>query len=94
MTSRDTFNSSVATASSTKAGTVAAAQTTAQTTIDASKSVVGYNLQNGNMANLQTATNNAIKALQATRLSAEQTAQAAIAVARDTLRNTGDVGPV
>lgn len=94
MTARDTYNNSVKTAAATQAGTIAVAQTTFQTTIDASKSVVGYTLQNGNFANLQIATSNAITALQASRLSAEMAKQAAIQVARDTLRSTGDVAPV
>lgn len=92
MTSRDTYNSSVKSAGSVKTSSVNSAETAAQTTIDASLSVVGYTLQNGNYANLAASIKASIAAKQASLLAAEQAKQASIAAARDTLRGTGDLG--
>jgi hypothetical protein len=64
-----------------------------QTTINQSGCDVGYNLQNGNNAALVSATKSAAAAQWAARLAAEQAKQASIAVAKNTLTATGDVGP-
>ena len=94
MTARETFNASVLAASATKAATLATAELTRQTTIDGSLSVVGYNLQSGSYANLAAAVASANAAKLASLYAAEQAKQAAIALARDTLRNAGgDLAP-
>lgn len=93
MTARETYASSVKTAAQTKTATVSAAETAAQETINASGCNVGYNLQTGNYANLATATKNAIAAKLASVNAAEAAKQASIAVAKDTLRQSGDLGP-
>jgi hypothetical protein len=90
---RDTFNSSVKTAVATEVATKLTNEIVRQTTVDASASVAGYNLQTGNYANLKTAHDNARKAKLAADMLAEQTKQAALAAARDTLRATGDLAP-
>lgn len=93
MTARDTYIASVKTAAVTKAATDATNIMTAQVTIDASNTVVGYNLQTGNNANLLAAQRTAIAQLAINRAAAEQAKQAAITVARDVLKNTGDTAP-
>jgi hypothetical protein len=74
---------------------LATAATTFETTIDASLSAVGYNLNSGATpyANLAAAQANAYKAWLATKLAAAMTEQAAISAARDQLRINGDYGP-
>jgi hypothetical protein len=94
MTSRSTYESTVKSAGQTQIATVVAAVGTAQTTADASNSVVGYNNATGNNGNLVAALKAAAIAKAAALFAAEQTRQATVAVARDTLRATGDVGPV
>lgn len=94
MTARDTYNASVKAAAPAQVATLTTNQTTAQATIEASRTAVGYNLQTGNYANFAAAVANANKAKFAADLAAEMTKQAAIAVARDTLRSTGDTAPV
>jgi hypothetical protein len=94
MTARDTYTASVKAAASVQAASLVANEGAKQTTIDASKSVVGYTLQTGNMANLQASVTAANKAKFAADFAAEQTKQAAIAAARETLRATGDLAPV
>lgn len=93
MTSRDTYNASVVTAIVAKIASNAANATTAQETIAASGVNVGYTIQTGNFANLDSATRNANAAYAATRLKAEMVKQVAIQAAKDTLRATGDVHP-
>jgi hypothetical protein len=91
---RDAYNSTCKAAESTKTASLAANETVKQTSIDASRSAVGYTLQFGNYANLKAATDAANKAKFAADFAAEQAKQAAIAVARDTLRDSGDKGPM
>lgn len=90
---RDTYNSSVKSAGSAKPATLTTNQAVAQETINASGCNAGYNLQTGNYANFNTAMKNAIAAKRDADFAAEQTKQASIALARDTLRNTGDLAP-
>ena len=92
MTARDTFNASVASAQKTANATEQNNVQTAQVTIDAANTVVGYNLQTGNNANLIAATKKANAALTAARTAEEQAKQASITVARDALRSSGDYG--
>jgi hypothetical protein len=94
MTSRTTYEASVKSAAATKISTELANEMTRQTTIDASNSVAGYNLQTGNYANLAAAHATARKQAVVNGLAAEAARQIAISNARDTLRATGDVGPV
>ena len=94
MSNRDTYASTVKAAEAVKVATVIAAETTKQTTIDMSKSVVGYTLQTGNFANLDAATKAANTAKLNSVFAAEQAKQAARDAARDTLRAAGDFGPV
>jgi hypothetical protein len=93
MTARDTFTTSVKTAIATKAATVHIAEMTKQTTIDASKSVVGYTTQAGNYANLASAVKTANQAKLDAVYAAEVARQSAVDVARDTLRDSGDKAP-
>jgi hypothetical protein len=88
MTARDTLNSSISSAETTKAATLAAAELTKQETINAQGCNVGLKLQNGNSAYV-TAIANANAALFTSRQNAEIARQASLAVARDTLRNAG-----
>lgn len=92
-TARETYNASVVSASSAKVATVTTNQTAHQTAIDASLSVVGYTLQSGNYATLATTVAKANRDAVANRLAAAQAEQAAQALARDTLRGTGDKAP-
>jgi hypothetical protein len=89
MTARETYNASVLIAATTKAATVAAAETTKQTLIDGSNSVVGYTTSAGNYGNLAAAIKAAALAKANSLFAAEQTKQAALAVARDVLRTAG-----
>jgi hypothetical protein len=94
MTARDTYNASVVSASKMQVTTLSTAQTSFQETINASGCNAGYTLQGGNYGNLAAA----VKAANAARLAAvtnaETARQAAVAAARDTLKATGDLGPV
>jgi hypothetical protein len=90
MTARTTYEASVKTAESAKVATLIAAETTKQTTVDASLSVVGYTLQSGNYASLAAAVKSANAAKLNSVFAAEQARQAALAAARDTLRDSGD----
>lgn len=94
MSNRDTYGASVASAAAAKTATVATAVSAAQTTIDAALTVVGYTTQAGNYATLLAAVKAAAIAKANSLFAAEQTRQATIAVARDTLRNGGDVAAV
>jgi hypothetical protein len=88
MTARDTYNASVKTAAATQIATLIAAEATKQTTIDASNSVAGYNLQTGNYANFNAAMIAANKARWKATFDAEHAKQVAIGAARDLLRST------
>ena len=94
MTSRDTYNSSVKSAVAAKTATITANQTTAQETINANGVNVGYTLQTGNYANFAAGVKAANQAKRDADFAAEQTKQAAIMVARDTLRDSGDKAPL
>jgi hypothetical protein len=94
MSNRDTFNASVKTAVVVKVATDLTNTVVQQTTINAKCADVGYNLQTGNYANLAAAVASANKAAVAAGLLAEMTKQMAIHAAKDTLRSTGDLGPV
>ena len=93
MSRRESFNTSVVSAAATKAATVSAAPLTAQVTIDAANSVIGYNLQAANTPpSLPLLPPPFAKAN--SLFAAEQAKQAAVAVARDTLRKAGgDLAP-
>ena len=86
---RTTYNSTVSSAESAKASTIATAELTRQEAINAVSCNVGTNLAFG-ASNSQIA---AVKAANLAKLAslnlAEQTKQASLAVARDTLRNAG-----
>jgi hypothetical protein len=92
MTARDTYNSTIATATKTKVASELLNAMTQQEAINQGGVNVGYTLQNGNYANLKTAVDNANKARLAADLLAEQTKQSSHAAARDALRAT-DQGP-
>jgi hypothetical protein len=93
MTARSVYEAAVKAAAATKVATEIMNETVRQTTIDASNTVAGYNLQTGSYANLKAAhVAAAAKALSA-GIAAEAARQIAITNARDTLRATGDVGP-
>jgi hypothetical protein len=94
MTARTTFEAAVQTASKTQLATVGAAETTRQVTVDAALSVVAYATQSGNYAALAAAVAVSNLAKSNATFAAEQAKQAARDLARDTLRATGDVGPV
>ena len=94
MTARQTFSSSVASAEATKVVAVTTAVAAAQETINQSGCNVGYNLQTGNYANFAAGVKSANAAKLAALNAAEVARQQSIMVARDTLRSTGDVGPV
>jgi hypothetical protein len=90
---QETYRASVASAHASRDRAVAAAETQRQATVDASNSFVGYNLQTGNYANFVAAVNTANAAKLKALNDAEVAKQAAIAVARETLRNaTGEYG--
>lgn len=91
--SRDSYNSSVASANSGKTATVTTAQATAQETVNAAGVNVGYTLQTGNYPNFAAAVKAANTARANTVFAAEQTKQAARDAARDALRAGGDFGP-
>jgi hypothetical protein len=93
MSNRDTYAVSVKAAAPVKTATLTTNQTTAQETINASGVNVGYTLQSGNYANLASAVKSANQAKRDADFTAEQTKQAALMVARDTLRDTGDRAP-
>jgi hypothetical protein len=93
VTARDTYIASVKTAVATKVTTELTNEVVRQTTVDASASVVGYNLQTGNYANFATAVKNATAAKLASDIAAEKTKQASQMVAKDLLRDSGDRAP-
>jgi hypothetical protein len=93
MTARDSYVSSAKSAEATKLATIGAAETTKQEAINASGVNVGYTLQSGNYSNFAAAIAAANAAKAASLYAAEVSRQAALAVARDTLRTTGDLAP-
>jgi hypothetical protein len=92
MTARSTFSMTVAQAAAAEAATKLQAEMTRQTAIDAVLTVVGYTTQSGNNANLVSTTKSAGAAQLVTLEAAEATKQSTIAVAKDTLKNSGDLG--
>jgi hypothetical protein len=94
MTARTTYAASVTAASAAQIAAVIATEMPFQETINAAGCNVGYSLQSGNYGNLAAAVKTANLAKLAALNAAEIAKQAAIAVARDTLRTTGDVGSV
>lgn len=94
MSLRDTYNSSVKSATVTKTATLLANETTKQETINASGVNVGYNLQTGTYSTFAAAVKAANQSKRDSDFAAEQARQAAHAVARDTLRATGDLAPL
>lgn len=94
MTARTTFETTVKSAAQTQISAVIAAEMPRQETVNQSGCNVAYSLQTGNYANFAAA----VKAANATKFAAltaaEVAKQAALMVARDTLRATGDVGSV
>jgi hypothetical protein len=93
MTARTTFEASVKTATAAKVASDLADATLAQETINQSGVNVGYNLQTGSYSALKTAVDNARKTALSNGLLREQTKQAALMVARDLLRDSGDRAP-
>jgi hypothetical protein len=94
MAARDNYNTSCKNADITRVASEIANLNTYQETIAASGVNVGYNNATGNNVNLITATNNANKTLQANRAAAAAAKMASIDAARETLRATGDLGPL
>jgi hypothetical protein len=94
LSGRDNLVASVKVAAVAQIATVIVAVGAAQETINASGVNVGYNLQTGNNPNYVAAIKAAALAKANSLFAAEAARQAAIAVARDTLRATGDLGPV
>ncbi|MGB6236687.1 MAG: hypothetical protein WBG16_04995 [Bradyrhizobium sp.] len=94
MTARTTYTGAVQTAATAQLVTVNAAETTRQETINQSGCNVGYNLQTGNYGAFSAAVKAANLAKLAALNAAEVAKQAAVMVARDTLKSTGDVGAV
>jgi len=93
MTARTTYEASVKTAAAIKISTELTNEVLRQTTVDASASVVGYNLQTGNYANFAAAHATARKQAVVNGLAAEAARQIAISTAKDLLRDAGDKGP-
>jgi hypothetical protein len=96
VTARTTFEGTVKTAAQTQLTTLAANELTKQETINQSGVNVGYNPNNATSGQFTTYNNAVIAANKAKYLAdqaAEAAKQASIAQARDTLRNSGDVGP-
>ena len=93
MTARDTYTSSVKSAAASQVVTVTSAETTRQESVNASGVNVGYNLQTGNYANYAAAVKAANIAKFNSLNAAEAAKQATVAVARDTLKATGDLAP-
>ena len=95
MTARDTFYASVKTAEATKLSTLQAAATAAQEQINVTGVNAGANPQRGGASDAVIAATKAANiAYQVSQYNAHAAAQAAIAVARDTLRATGDLNPI
>lgn len=97
MTARATYEGSVKTVGPVQAASIASAQTVLQETINASGcnasgGVIGT--ITGSNSALVTAIKNANKAYFASLAAAEAAKQASLAAARETLRATGDTGPV
>jgi hypothetical protein len=93
VTSRSTYESSVRATAAVLTNSENANVAAYQTTIDASNSVVGYNLQTGNNAALVSAMKSATAALAVARQAERWAQMASIDQAKNTLTATGDVGP-
>jgi hypothetical protein len=93
MSNRDSFNTSCGNANQTKVATGLSNAVSEQTTIDAKLTVVGYTTQNGNFANLDSATRTANELRFLNALAREKARQSSVAAARDTLRTAGDLAP-
>jgi len=94
MTARTTYEATVKTAGQTKITTLIADELTKQETINQSGCNVGYNLVNGNYANLAAAVKNANAAKRDADFAAEVARQATLMVQRDLLRDSGDKASV
>ena len=94
MTARETYNASLITANKAVVATGIAHASSEQATRDASASVAGYTTQTGTFSSLDSATRNANAARFNNWLAREQTKQASIAAAKDTLRDAGDRAPL
>ncbi|MFZ0767034.1 hypothetical protein [Bradyrhizobium sp.] len=94
MTARTTYAATVLSASQAQIATAIAAETTRQETINQSGCNVGYNTTSGNYGAFSAAVKAANLAKLAALNAAEVAKQAAVMVARDTLKSTGDVGAV
>jgi hypothetical protein len=89
MTARDTYNASIIAAAKTLTASKTANETTAQEAANQSGVNVGYTLQSGNNVNFVNGIKNAAIAKANANFAAEQAKQAALMVARDTLRTAG-----
>jgi hypothetical protein len=92
MGARDTHNATVATATKTLVTTLTLNESVRQEACNASGCNIGTTLQGGNFAYVA-----AVKAANLAKLAsdyaAEAARQASLAKARDTLRDSGDLGP-
>jgi uncharacterized membrane protein len=89
MAPRDTFDQSIKTSNKTRTAAVYAANAAYQPTIDAAGVNVAYNNAVGNFVTL-----NANANLFAAKKAAGDAEQAAVALAKATLRASGDLGPI
>jgi hypothetical protein len=94
MTARTTYATTVAAAESTKVAALTVAESARQETINVSGCNVGYNLQTGSYPAFAAAVKSANAAKFAALTAAEQAKQNTLMAARDTLKATGDLGPV
>jgi hypothetical protein len=89
MTNRDTYNTSCKSAETTKIAQSLVDSNSEQETLQANKCNVGYTLQSGNFANLDSATRTENLARFNNALARERARQSSISSAKDTLRGTG-----
>jgi len=94
MTARSSFDSSVVSANTTLVASNQSAANTAQETVNVTGVNANANPQRGASDAVMTATKNANIAYQVAKFNASQAHQAAVAVAKSTLRATGDVNPI
>ena len=95
MAIRDVYNSTVASAESAKAASIASAELTRQEAVNASGNNVGFHqgVSTGSSAAFEAAIKSANAAKLASVYAAEVARQASLAAARDTLRNANDSSP-
>ena len=93
-TAREDFIASVKAAEAVKVSTVTAAHAAHHASVDAQLSVIGHDPATGSNATLLTTTATANKAKLDALAAAEMAKQAAVSKAKDTLRATGDIGPM